>query len=233
MSCLGYIKICKGLITLHGRGFVPKGFFEMAKNIKDGIKMKFLKRFFREELEYENENYRARCAILEKELKSKIHITEECYKLIQRIFSIELNITIVGFEKNKNGEDLIVCMKKNGNDFLVKLYGRSYKAINGNPRIIATIHEFPEQQNNAYYIHIDDITAIDYSVGNGTILMTYFLKMVERLKNNYSMNIVHINGCLSSFDKSRFDIIEDYYSKFGFDVTFNKDRSSGSIMMLL
>lgn len=47
------------------------------------------------------------------------------------------------------------------------------------------------------------------------------------------MNAKRICGSLSSVDKEQFDMLEHFYSKCGFKVTFNENRTSGHIELLL
>lgn len=57
--------------------------------------------------------------------------------------------------------------------------------------------------------------------------MKYFLKAVEKLHVDY------IDGWLSSVDKKHFDRSEHFYKKFGFEVHFNEDRTSGGIKKIM
>ena len=77
------------------------------------------------------------------------------------------------------------------------------------------------------YIWIDDIFAIDENAGNGSkLLECLFTKAKE-------MNIEEIKGELATVDISKFDKLEHFYRKNGFDVSFNKDRTRGGIIKRL
>lgn len=43
------------------------------------------------------------------------------------------------------------------------------------------------------------------------------------------MNACQVNGMLSYVDVEKFDKLEQFYTKNGFTVNFNKNRTSGSI----
>lgn len=197
---------------------------------------RYLMWLFRNEIGKYQEELKAHYGRLEREVKQKASILEKRYNLVQRIFCNEGNVSLVGLEKNKSGEELIVCERFIKNDITIKLYGPSYQGVNGNPRIMAELrkvsdstNEASDTENASYYIKIVDILMEDNDIGNGSIAMKYLVKMVERLKINCGMRIEYISGMLSWVDKEHFDRSEHYYKKFGFDVEFNGDRSSGKI----
>lgn len=74
----------------------------------------------------------------------------------------------------------------------------------------------------AEYIHIDDIMVEDKEIGNGSILMEYFLKY-------QTTPAKYISGSYRSVDSDHFDRSEHYYQKHGFKVEFYEGRKSGSI----
>lgn len=104
------------------------------------------------------------------------------------------------------------------------LYSERYKAINNHPKIMASyISCYGEEP----YIKIDDILVVDDDVGNGSILMPYFIKYCKTTDAKY------ICGQLSSVDKGYFNRSEHFYKKHGFNVEFTFDRSAGSIKYTL
>jgi len=105
------------------------------------------------------------------------------------------------------------------------LYGRLYqKPLNNLPKIECKLDKnFPA----AEVIYITDIAEIDCNVGNGSILMSYLIRRAKELKVKY------ISGALSTFDKEHFDRLEHFYHKHGFEVSFNQDRTSGNIKLII
>ena len=82
------------------------------------------------------------------------------------------------------------------NDIWIMLYNDKYKACSNHPRIMAT---YEKPYGEAEYIHIDDIMVEDKEIGNGSILMEYFLKYCKTTPAKY------ISGSLSSVDSDHFD----------------------------
>lgn len=74
------------------------------------------------------------------------------------------------------------------------------------------------------YIWIDDIHVIPFNQnkGCGTLLM----KGIQQIAREWNIPIA---GDLSPADQDRFDMLEHFYQKNGFQVRFNKERSSGKI----
>jgi hypothetical protein len=104
------------------------------------------------------------------------------------------------------------------------LYSERYKAINNHPRIMAS---YVSCYGEEPYIKIDDILVVDNDVGNGSILMRYFIKYCKTTDAKY------ICGQLSLVDKGHFYRSEHFYKKHEFNVKFTSDRSAGSIKYIL
>ena len=68
---------------------------------------------------------------------------------------------------------------------------------------------------------IDDILIEDNSVGNGSILMRYFLNYCERIE------IKKIRGMLSWVDKDNFPRSIRFYKKHGFQILPNEENPRG------
>ncbi len=149
----------------------------------------------------------------DKEVEEK----KELYNLMERAFDEKM--IIVGIEKNKNNQEVIVT--KDENDFY--LYGHSYKVINNHPRLLTSRLNFKFNDE----IKIEDILVVDNNLGNGSILMQYFIEHCRRI------GIKRITGYLSSVDKDHFDRSEHFYKKHGFTVNFNEDHTAGNIELLL
>ena len=116
---------------------------------------------------------------------------------------------------------MLVVESSDGTMLTILLFGPSYQGITHLPRIMATVRK--SEVFSCNYVHIDDIINIDDNIGNGSILMKNFLKIVEKLHVDY------IDGGLSSVDKDQLDRSEHFYEKFGFKVQFNTERTSGDI----
>jgi len=76
-------------------------------------------------------------------------------------------------------------------------------------------------------LHINDIHTSASNTGNGSILMCCLLKIAVQ------EDIKRVYGELSSVDNDHFDRLEHFYSKFGFRIRFNEDRTEGQIELML
>lgn len=139
--------------------------------------------------------------------------------------ALEDGFDVIGESDNKMGEHVIVAKRigKSGTfgaslDFF--LYGKSYQAINRHPRIMAT---YKEPFDGEPFVHIDDILVEDNDIGNGSILMPFFIDYCKQTKATY------IRGALSSYDKDHFDRSIHFYEKHYFVVSLGENGESGSI----
>lgn len=156
-------------------------------------------------------------------MKAELEIKKKQYGLVQRIFYLFPNAKIIGIDTNKNKEELLVVENMINSELTIYLFGPSYQGITHLPRIMSTIKKKEIKEILVNYVHIDDIINEDNAIGNGSILMKYFLKTVEELHVDY------ISGELSSVDKNHFDRSEHFYKKFGFEVHINEERTNGGI----
>lgn len=138
---------------------------------------------------------------------------------MRQVLSEQDNI-ILGIATNKNEEEVVIVQWEYANVIYIMLASEEYKAHNWHPRIMST-YIMPDKE--APYIRIDDIITLDKNVGNGSILMPYFLAYCKKTDAEY------IKGELSSVDQEHFDRSEYFYKKFGFDVSFNSERTLGSV----
>ena len=175
--------------------------------------------FFKKELLETKNNYQRKVDDIEKNAKKKTNMIELVHSILK-----EKNHVIVGEDINKMKEQVLVVQWVFDNDIWFMLYSERYKAINKHPRIMAS---YVSLYGEDPYIKIDDISVVDDDVGNGTILMPYFIKYCE------TTNAKYICGQLSSVDKGHFNRSEHFYKKHGFNVKFTSDRSSGSIKYIL
>ena len=93
--------------------------------------------------------------------------------------------------------------------------GSNHKGMCGCPRLLSEV-------KNAY-IWIYDIYAIDEDCGNGTLLLECLVDKAKELQ------VDTIKGELSPRDYEKFDKLEYFYKKNGFDVYFNQERTKGLI----
>lgn len=179
----------------------------------------------KDELTEINEQY---AYILERaKLKEKIKNQEN--EIVHQILSEEHH-SIVGEADNKKDEHVFIVQWTVGEIIWFKLYGRRYRAICSHPRIMATY--CPPDELMAKYcpddghprIWIDDILVEDDDIGNGSILMPYFLRYCKQ-----HTDADFISGKLSSKDIDHFDRSEHFYKKHGFEVFLNENRTKGSI----
>lgn len=188
------------------------------------IKLKLFIWLFKRELAIcENEiiQNEQKCERKINKMKAELELHKKQYGLVDRIFFLFPDAKIIAVDTNKRNEEVLVVEKSNGTLFTILLFGPSYQGITNLPRIMATVRKNEVFSYN--YVHIDDLINIDDNIGNGSILMKNFLKIVEKLHVDY------IDGGLSSVDKGHFDRSEYFYEKFGFKVQFNAERTSGVI----
>lgn len=145
-----------------------------------------------------------------KKLNGKIKHYDEHFKMINELG--DSGYKVIGIEKNKDDETLIVYLGTSNYEINITGYGyrRGVK-----PSLYASKVDDT--------LHIDDIHAINEGVGNGSILMKYMLRQAEKNR------IKKITGLLSYVDRDHFDILEKFYEKHGFVVNFNKNKTEGWI----
>lgn len=188
------------------------------------IKLKLFKWLFKRELAIcenaliQNEQ---KCEQKINAMKTELELLKKQYGLVNRIFFLFPNAKIIAVDKNKRNEEVLVVESSNETMLTILLLGPSYQGITHLPRIMATVKKSEAFSYN--YVHIEDIINIDDNIGNGSILMKNFIKIVEKLHVDY------INGGLSSVDQGHFVRSEHFYKKFGFEVQFNEGRTSGAI----
>lgn len=154
-------------------------------------------------------------------LKCKKEIESyEYFKDALSIFSFDKPIDIV---KNRLGHIYLVMENTSGNKLDYLLAGKTHKGLMNCPRVLTEIIEEGERK----YIHIDDIFGEDENLGNGSILLSYIFKAAEKL------GISEIRGGLVPVDVEKFDKLEHFYKKNGFEVEFNESMSRGKIIRIL
>lgn len=100
------------------------------------LKKKLCKLIFKKELDEEYEmlnNYKRELS----RINSVLYENNRRYGLIKRIFDLLPNADIVGLDRNKNNEELIVVIDGN----TIYLFGERYQGIMGLPRIYFEIRK--------------------------------------------------------------------------------------------
>lgn len=186
------------------------------------IKTWILQKIFRKELcEIQNE-YRFKMERYERECKYILNSKTKDLEVVNMILS-QKNNHIVGEAYNRVGNHVYVVQNNHGISIDFFLYSTKYRS--SHPRLLATYQEsFGEGEPS---VKIEDFLAVDENVGNGTLLMTFFLDYCKRL------NIKEINGVLSYVDKEHFDKLEYFYQKNGFVVAINESRTAGNIRYIM
>jgi hypothetical protein len=134
-------------------------------------------------------------------------------------------VQLLGIERNRVGEYVIVCKAYVKENFWIMLYGPSYTDINKHPKIMARVEE--DRTTGRNYMHIEDITMVNDDIGNGTICMQYFIEETKKC------NITEIRGILSLVDQGHFDRSIHFYKKNGFEVKMDSDNRSGQIRYVI
>ncbi len=172
------------------------------------MKKKLCRSIFRKELieEYAvlKNTYQQKMLKLESLMKQN----EKRNGLIKRIFDLFPNAEIIGLDKNKDDDELIIVLNNN----TIYLFGERYQGIMGLPKIFFEIRDKRNGIIEEKYVHIIDVLMEDNNIGNGTVAMTALIKYAKKI------NAKFINGWLSDVDNDHADRRNHYYEKFGFDI---------------
>lgn len=155
---------------------------------------------------------------MERASKTQVH-RDEYIKVFDAIKRD--NAQMLGVERNRAGEYVIVCRVMVNNNIWIILYGPSYNDVSRHPRIMSGIET--DKTSGKDYVHIEDILMIDDNIGNGTICMRYFIEETKKL------DVTDIRGILSLVDADHFDRAIHFYRKNGFNVEMDGDNRSGRI----
>ena len=170
------------------------------------MKKKLCRWIFKKELDEAytilNNNYQYEMS----KLKIAMKQNEKRYGLVKQIFDSNPNAEIIGLDRNKNNEELIVVLIKN----IIYLFGGRYQGSGSLPRMYFRILTKESGIFEERYIHIDDVLMVDNNIGNGTVAMNALIKYAKRI------NAIYIDGWLSSVDNDHADRRNHYYEKFGF-----------------
>lgn len=168
------------------------------------------------ELELEHKNRQL-------EIKAPAQPKDEYVKVFENIKKD--NAQILGVERNRVGEYVIVCKVLVKDDFWITLYGPSYNDVGRHPRIMAYVDT--DRSTGEKYMHIEDIMMVNDDIGNGSICMQYFIEETKKC------NITEIRGILSMVDQGHFDRSIHFYKKNGFQIDMDGDNKSGRIRYII
>ncbi|HFK1766208.1 hypothetical protein AT258_25970 [Bacillus wiedmannii] len=167
-----------------------------------------------------------------KELYGEIQDSEKTLKEeVERLLEVKENNEFVesmlkkgniidGVEFNKSSVKYYVCVSMDSKSITLSLQNK--RTGHPYPRLYAN---FYQDIQNPFIVtcYINDVFAVQEDIGNGSILIQYLIKWAKK------MNACQVNGMLSYVDVEKFDKLEQFYTKNGFTVNFNKNRTSGSI----
>lgn len=189
------------------------------------LKEKILKKFFNYEYnviknsQEEINNLNKRVNILSNENKDN----KRLYELLSKAF--DQYDMVFGLEQNKNKHTTIVTGYSNDEEIDIYLINTNILNNRQRPYIQSILHT--DYRTGEIRLEITDVQSISNSIGNGTIMMKYFIKEAKR------KNVKSIYGLLSEVDKNNFFRSVPYYKKFGFEVKLNKSGTSGKIELVL
>jgi len=169
-------------------------------------KQEYIEKMF---VEYDKHNSHLKNTIMHLEHMIRQY---EYFNTSLEIFKFDRAVKIL---KNRNEELYIVIETYCNNSIDFYFSGYSHKGLCDCPRLMATI--------KGDYIWINGLFAIDENCGNGTLLLSCLFNKAKEL------NISEIKGELSPVDVEKFDKLEHFYKKNGFDVHFYNNRTQGAI----
>ena len=156
-------------------------------------------------------------------LESELSEAQGFLSVVEKIGEKEAK-KIIGFAKDKYGSSLLVVKRRYQEHLDIEVYDRFFREYH----IPCWI------QGDIDVVSNDKITVVDFLVdkdvqnrGRGEIAMAYFIRECK------SEGIKKITGSLSWKDKDDFNKLEHFYTKCGFEVRFNSDRTGGNIKMEL
>ena len=169
------------------------------------------------------------------QLSRQIHLFEKSQHNTEQMLTYimgDYHNQIVYYASNKCDEKIYVVKRSfqyNSETFDLYLYCVNYSfCLNMLPVVHCSYYNHYSLDGNNPYIRIDDILMKEHiNKGNGTIAINGLITVAQH------MNAKRICGSLSTVDKERFDMLEHFYKKCGFKVTFNENRTSGHIELFL
>lgn len=130
---------------------------------------------------------------------------------------------IIGVATNNENEKQYVRLYYDSDCIDISL--RNVNPRHLKPRLHAKIRQ--DFQGNHKKCELIDIFAEGEDSGNGTILLKYLFMHLKK------QGVSEVTGWLSDVDEKHFDKLEHFYKKNGFHVSFNENRTCGSIALTL
>lgn len=190
--------------------------------------MNYIKRIIFEKF-FKSESYMIRSYERERNdlvsMNFKLDKLNKDYKLYHEklLYTFKRYNMVLGLEKNKKDDSFIVAC--NSDDSQIDIYLIHPFSFKGRPTIQSIMHT--DYSSGERSLEITDVQVEENSIGNGNIMMEYFLKEARRNKVKY------IYGKLALVDKDNFCRSVPYYKKHGFEVKLNDEKTSGSIKLCL
>lgn len=175
----------------------------------------------KDELEAFNESSR-RFVDAYKSMELKYKETEKKLDVVRDVFDhCPEDTSIIGIDKNRIGEEFLVVREISGS---VDIYLYNLSSERNHSHIYA---EYTVNENGEKGMHIIDCIALDENYGNGSLLLKWLKKQATLL------DVKYITGALVPIDKNKFDKLEHFYEKNGFEVLFNDSHTEGRICINL
>lgn len=145
---------------------------------------------------------------------------------VQTILEEKTDFILVMVAFNRKNEEIYVMRRWNEKDGELKLllYRGTY---NYGSFLQSRVSNTADQKKKIY---IYDLQMSCRGVGNGSIALHYLVQFAV----DHHVNL--IAGGLASCDKDKtygFDLLERFYRRHGFQVTFNEDKTEGFLLMEL
>ena len=130
---------------------------------------------------------------------------------------------------NKNGEKVFVVLTRSDRHLFLYLYSLStYRSFSPHPMLSATV--YCDEEYEEKYVRLDDILPVENGVGNGSILMYYFLNYCI-----YHTDALCVTGMISSVDtrdnndRTHESRLRHFYEKHGFKVTIDENGEGKAV----
>ena len=174
---------------------------------------KFLKKtIFKKEWELYNEQAR-NFVYATKKVENELAAEKKKNEVLFSVFKEFGDACIIGVATNKINERVLVAKVEGGRSIDLYLYNE----CGDNTRKSRLYSRRTTNRLGEEIIYIDDCIAEDEDVGNGTILLSSFIKEAKKTSAKY------IAGELAAIDKKKFDKLKHFYEKNGFEVEITGD----------
>ena len=180
----------------------------------DSMKKQLCRIIFHNELEEESQRMSKVIQIERRQMYLEMEHEKMLSSIMKRAFKFYSDAKIVGIEKNKNDEELIIVWTHGA----IYLMGKSYWMHGSSlPKLYYNIEYGYENYKKVIKgIYINDVLMINNNIGNGSIALNALI--------NYAKEIgaPKITGSLSPVDDDHADRRNHFYEKFGFNIINSK-----------